>query len=39
LAVWLGWAILISTGIAAVASALPAFRAARLDPAVALREF
>jgi len=36
--VWLGWAVLLSTGIAVVASALPAARAARLDPVIALRE-
>jgi len=38
LPVWLGWAVLLSTGIAVVASALPAARAARLDPVIALRE-
>jgi putative ABC transport system permease protein len=38
LAAWLIWAVLISVAIMMVASAVPAAKAARMDPAVILRD-
>jgi len=35
---WFGWAVLIAVAITLLASALPASKAARLDPAVILRD-
>jgi len=38
MASWLGWSLLLSVGISILASLVPAARAARLDPVIALRE-
>jgi putative ABC transport system permease protein len=38
LPVWLAWAVLLAVAIAAVASVIPARKAAHLDPAIALRD-
>jgi putative ABC transport system permease protein len=35
---WLGWAVLIAVAITMLASAIPARKAASLDPAVTLRD-
>jgi ABC-type antimicrobial peptide transport system permease subunit len=38
LAAWFIWAVLIAVAITIVASAVPAAKAARMDPAVILRD-